>query len=144
MRFSLFFVVAALSTACGAQVDDTANTSAGANKMCCPISDKPSCCMAFGGSNESCRGKLIGEWLTCDNLPDPSDARWEKRTDENGCAFWYAPPAIPLACKVGGTPTGETCHWTDDAGAHEESCSGGCCLASATGSRCVPKSMCGF
>lgn len=101
--------------------------------------------MAFGGSDPSCRGKDAGASMVCDNLPAPGDSRWERRTDANGCPYWYAPPEVPLACKVGKPSRPDSvCKWTDDAGVHEEPCPGsyGCCNAVAGGSRCVPELAC--
>ena len=70
---------------------------------CCAISERPACCMSFGGSvGKDCPSPDSFE--LCDNLPSPGDPRWEKRVDENGCPYWYAPPEIPISCGVGGPP----------------------------------------
>jgi hypothetical protein len=62
--------------------------------VCCPIDDHPSCCMRYGGTKSETGN--CGE--ICDLLPDPDDPRWQRRIDENGCPYWYAPPEIPIAC----------------------------------------------
>jgi hypothetical protein len=61
--------------------------------VCCPIDDHPSCCMNYGGSPPEF---FCGE--ICDGLPEPTDPRWERRIDGNGCPYWYAPPEIPIGC----------------------------------------------
>lgn len=166
MRFLIFSL---LVVGCGASVESPslsepreAGTEAGAetstSAACCPISPAPSCCMAFGGSSDWCAGRDLTASMVCDNLPDPSDSRWERRIDEKGCPLWYAPPSIPMACNPSGVrDTGpdsggesdagadarkdETCTWKDDAGSYSELCKGsyGCCAASSTGTRCVPR-----
>ena len=140
---------------CGASVETTPPSEAGVTtetstsetsetsaSLCCPISERPACCMAYGGSEEWCRGVTIERAMACDNLPDPSDSRWEKRVDANGCPFWYAPLSVPIACNPSKPPPSDsTCTWTDDAGVHSESCAAsyGCCAAAAGGTRCVPR-----
>jgi hypothetical protein len=79
-------------------------TSTGADtktSVCCPIDDHPSCCMNYGGSPPAF---FCGE--VCDGLPVPTDPRWERRIDGNGCPYWYAPPEIPIGCYPWGPDSG--------------------------------------
>ncbi len=114
------------------------------SSLCCPISPAPACCMAFGGSDASCRGRALGTTDVCDNLPEPGDPRWQRLVDANGCPYWFAPKEIAIGCKLGEPPLpppDQICKWTDDAGVHTETCAGtyGCCAVTATGTRCVPR-----
>jgi hypothetical protein len=65
--------------------------------VCCPIDPTPGCCMSYGGTRPS-----WGCGVVCDGMAWPNDPRWEKRTDENGCARWVDPPFDPESGVCGG------------------------------------------
>jgi hypothetical protein len=64
---------------------------------CCPIDPTPGCCMNYGGARHSGICATV-----CDGMAWPNDPRWEKRTDENGCAYWVDPPYDPARGVCGG------------------------------------------
>jgi hypothetical protein len=78
----------------GDRVEGEACGDAGVVKPeCCPISEMPACCMAFGGVKTD--GSSCG--TVCDNIP----TGLVKKVDDAGCPYWYAPPGAPITCGVG-------------------------------------------
>jgi len=65
---------------------DRAGTDSGDAGACCPPSEGPNCCMAYGGWNArgSC-GRM------CDGMPVPTDPGWTLATDDHGCHVWRNP-----------------------------------------------------
>jgi hypothetical protein len=63
--------------------------------LCCPISPAPACCMQYGGSPGQ-----FGCMTVCDGIPSPNYPGWERRTDANGCLYWWTPPEAPPGCSI--------------------------------------------
>ena len=63
--------------------------------LCCPISPAPACCMQYGGS-----APQFACFTVCDGMPAPGYPGWERRTDGNGCPYWWTPADAPRACGI--------------------------------------------
>jgi hypothetical protein len=60
---------------------------------CCPPSDAPGCCMAYGGA------KVSGQCgLLCDGMPWPSDPAWRLVNDRYGCPRWTSSGSHSRCC----------------------------------------------
>lgn len=113
-RFAMYGALSLASIACSAarqsphsgQIAGASGATAGASggaagraiiepgkPGCCPMSDVPSCCMAYGGYTYQ-QGICL---LACDGMPAP-DEGWTRGVDSHGCPIWVEPEKWTQCC----------------------------------------------